>query len=356
MNRKISTLLCTTLLAMASSSCIYEDEVPCACDVRFVYDYNMEFADAFPLQVNDVRLFVFDTEGRFVTALEDRGDRLGNGYRMQLDLQPGTYQLIAWAGQNQSETPLDECYRMAPDGLTRTADVATREDIRMSLDCRGASHDQPLADLWHGMVSEFTVTGEGPAQATLGLVKNVNRFRILLQSHDGTPLQADDYTISLRAANHQMEYDNSLLPCQAIDYQPYVKQTAYIANDTQTRNGDDGNTSDDTGNTNSGNGISALVAELATLRLVDGQETRFIVRNERTGQDLFNIDLLRYLDLMRLDQYSSMSLQEYLDRENTWQVILLLGNTPTNPDPDTPNTVLSLQINAWRMVFNQTEL
>lgn len=49
------TALCFSLMGILNS-CIYEDEVVCPCEVRFVYDYNMEFADAFPSQVNDVTL------------------------------------------------------------------------------------------------------------------------------------------------------------------------------------------------------------------------------------------------------------------------------------------------------------
>lgn len=342
MNRKISTLLCTAaLLLLAPTSCIYEDEVPCPCDVRFVYDYNMEFADAFPRQVNDVRLYVFDSEGRFVTSLEDRGDHLDADYRMTLDLQPGTYRLVAWAGRDEDATPLADCYRLGPVG-SQAGSTGTPEDIRMSLVCEGSTHDRPLADLWHGMAEAFTVSGDGPAHAVVPLVKDVNRFRVLLQAADGQPLAADDWSLTLRAANHRLDYDNSLLPCTPLDYLPYVKQTAYIENDAQaapdTRDG-------------TGTGISALVAELATLRLMEDGETRFTVRDERSGRDVFDIDLVRYLNLMRLDQYGDMPLQEYLDRENTWQVILLMGNTASG----TP-TMLSIQINAWRMVFNQTEL
>ena len=62
---------------------------------------------------------------------------------------------------------------------------------------------------------------------------------------------------------------------------------------------------------------------------------------------LFDIDLLRYLELMRLEQYADMTLQENLDREDSYQIILLLGQD---------EHVISIQINQWIMVFNETEL
>jgi hypothetical protein len=55
--------------------------------------------------------------------------------------------------------------------------------------------------------------------------------------------------------------------------------------------------------------------------------------------------------MMRLDKYKDMSLQEYLDRENNYQIILLIGRDRNNAE-----VVLSLQINRWRIVFNDNDL
>ena len=66
---------------------------------------------------------------------------------------------------------------------------------------------------------------------------------------------------------------------------------------------------------------------------------------------MFNIDLVKYLEMMRLDKYKDMSLQEYLDRENNYQIILLIGRDRNNAE-----VVLSLQINRWRIVFNDNDL
>lgn len=60
---------------------------------------------------------------------------------------------------------------------------------------------------------------------------------------------------------------------------------------------------------------------------------------------------MKYLEMMRLDKYKDMSLQEYLDRENNYQIILLIGRDRNNAE-----VVLSLQINRWRIVFNDNDL
>lgn len=106
-------VLCLALTALLSS-CVYEDEKPCPCEVRFVYNYNMEFADAFPSQVNWVKLFIYDDRGRFVSTVEDHITRHDGNYSLPLRLQAGTYTLVAWAGTDNTPS----CYNISPQQPT----------------------------------------------------------------------------------------------------------------------------------------------------------------------------------------------------------------------------------------------
>lgn len=331
MNRFLHILIPALCLSAATlvTSCIYEDEVPCPAEVRFVYDLNMEFADAFPTQVEDVTLFIFDADGRFVT-LQRQQEQPGEGYRMALNINPGTYQLLAWAGTAEG----NECYSVSPQP---TPGVTTLQEVQMALQHEGDTHSAALPDLWHGLLTDFTVAADQSSLATIRLTKNTNRFRIVLQSQ-GKDMHADDYTLAITAANHCTDYQN--LPvegCTPLAYQPYTLQEANIANE------------------GSGASYTAIAAEMATLRLMADQEQRFTVtrRNATTRADgtgekkLIDIDLIRFLELMRLDEHADMPLQEFLDRESTWNIILLTGSD---------GTLLTIQINAWTMVFNNTEL
>lgn len=87
------------------SSCndlIYDDLDPCPYGVslRFVYDYNMEFANAFPAQVDCLTLYVYDGDGKYVTTRTVTGPELRDeAYRMTLDLTPATtalWRMAAW--------------------------------------------------------------------------------------------------------------------------------------------------------------------------------------------------------------------------------------------------------------------
>lgn len=97
-------VLCTVLaVAALLSSChgIYNDLEPCSQGVRlrFVYDYNMEYANAFHSQVDCLALLVYDEQGNYLVTYIGTGDELKDeNYRMTLDLEKGSYHFIAYGG------------------------------------------------------------------------------------------------------------------------------------------------------------------------------------------------------------------------------------------------------------------
>ena len=98
-SRIIGAALCVASMSFAFSSCenIYEDLDPCAHGVslRFIYDYNMEFANAFPKKVDCLTLYIYDEEGNYVDTRVVTGPELRDeSYRMTLDLAPGKYRFI----------------------------------------------------------------------------------------------------------------------------------------------------------------------------------------------------------------------------------------------------------------------
>lgn len=331
--------LCLLVLLFVLTSCIYEDETACPIEVRFVYDRNMEYADAFSSQVDDVTLFIFDEQEVFLKAVHEEGDALHSDNKMDLDLLPGVYHLVAWCGLSKDE---DVVYivnhRLVPG-------VSTIDEAGFKLDCTGrSSWRHELSNLYHGMVRDFKVAVDAPSQATISLTQDVNRVKVMLQRYSATRATVTDYTVSLKTANHQLGYDNSVQPCETLDYRPYDIQAETIENAA-------GNDSEEnTGTRASGNDLQVVTAELATLRLTPDNETRFIVGTQG-GQQLLDIDMVRFIDIMRLEQYGNMPLQEYLDRENVWHVVLFVSETH-NGSP----VMVSMKINDWTYVFNHTDL
>lgn len=87
---------------LTSCDAVIDDALPeCreGLEVRFIYDYNMEWANAFPSQSHCLTLYVYDKEGRLVKTQSETGEPLADeNYRMHVDLEPGEYTLMAYSG------------------------------------------------------------------------------------------------------------------------------------------------------------------------------------------------------------------------------------------------------------------
>ena len=71
-------IICPWILT--SCDMFHEDLPECRLFVKFKYDYNMLFTDAFHTQVDKVELYVFDKDGKFLFSQVEEGDRqLPNG-------------------------------------------------------------------------------------------------------------------------------------------------------------------------------------------------------------------------------------------------------------------------------------
>lgn len=96
------------LLGFASCDYIHDDLPLCKHTLSFVYTHNMKFADAFAHEMEcqerakQVELYIYDKEGIFLSSRTIAGEEL-KANRIELDLQPGTYRLLAWAGLNEKD-------------------------------------------------------------------------------------------------------------------------------------------------------------------------------------------------------------------------------------------------------------
>ena len=73
---KIWTLLLLAAGTFSSCNVLTEEEQDCTVYVRFKYDMNMKFADAFQNAVNSVTLYAFDKNGVLAYQKTEEGDLL----------------------------------------------------------------------------------------------------------------------------------------------------------------------------------------------------------------------------------------------------------------------------------------
>lgn len=128
--RRFGIVLLVLFLITSCDSLIYEHEGDCLVSYRlkFRYDMNLKFADAFAHEVKSVRLYAFNMEGELVWQASEQGEVLASeNYVMTLDLAPGKYRLVAWCGLGNEESFVClMCHRMQSRRLTLLPELYLR--------------------------------------------------------------------------------------------------------------------------------------------------------------------------------------------------------------------------------------
>ena len=347
--RSIGTL---ALTGLAACGYIHDDSIPpCEYRLHFVYDYNMKFADAFQHEVSKAALFICDDKGNFIQRRDIEGAEL-KANNVVLNLDPGTYQVLTWAGLDDSSYEWPEL----------TPGASTLEEIRVrTLRAADATQPNELTPLWHAL-DTLVISGTQHEDKEISLAKNTNKLRVVLQDTDGNSMNAQDFSFRIVADNGYMDYDNSLLPDPAIAYLPYYKESVNVAGDAEG----------DQINGKPANRYVA-VAELNTMRLMAGRNYRLIVRHKDWKNDVLNVNLNNYLLLTKMEGHK-ISAQEYLDRQDEYSIIFFLTPAycpdcpqpdpdpdpdPIIPDPDIPvvgYACYKIQVKDWVIRLNDFDL
>ncbi len=343
---------------MAVSSCgglIYEDEGDCAVSyrVRFRYDMNMKYADAFVHEVRSVTLYVLDEDGSIVWSKTESGDALASeGYSMEVDVPAGKYGLLAWCDADEYKS-----------WTFRQAKV--RSDLDCALNTRQASDgssitDGRIDDLYHGYLPEADFTAdEGTVTVTVPLTKNTNNFRVVLQHLSGKPVDKDKFDFFITDDNGRMDWDNSLLPCDSVTYRAWAVSSGTAEADMQSVT----ESAEVTKATSVASMVGELcrttssatetfgvaLAELTTGRLVIGHKPRLHIRNKEAGTTVLSIPLIDYALLVKGHYNEGIPDQEYLDRQDEYNMVFFIDK-----NENWANTYI--YINSWKVVLQDTDL
>ena len=278
---------------------------PHGVSLRFVYDYNMEFANAFPKQVDCLTLYIYDDKDNYVdTKIVTGAELQDEDYRMTLDLEKGNYHFVAYGGL--------ACDKSSFSLLQAPAAGSKRTDLRaaMDADCLIVPERRNLHDMFWGQLT--LATADLYSEGTVKMMKNTNSIRIVLQHVDGTPVKADDFDFEIIDDNTLFNYDNDLLSNGNITYIPWAKGQAQtgvsIVGPDQVVP----------------QPVEVAYAELSTSRLMTKNSPRLLVKRHEDGEIVIDFPLNNYLLLMRSDRYSKMGDQEYLDRESRWTLYFFL--------------------------------
>ncbi len=361
MKEKLTRRLAVALMGAAALaglwSCekIYDYEGDCDphWQVKFIYDMNMNFADAFPgpMGVGSVHLYVFDAEThRLVLEKAETSGAEGfdMGYTMPVEELPaGRYDFVAWCGLADNRSFVSGT---APTLLDDTAPAWQVTDAVFA--APDADATRRLDPLYYGRTGNFEIYDEqGTHVVPVYLTKDTNEFTILLQHRSG-PLNPEDFEIRITDGNTVLRWDNGLAPVQTpADYLPWWQKSGAVQ---------------DTPEITVVPGMQAefLVVRISTSRLVKREKAeddpRLIITNLRDNHEVYNIDLLEYLLLPEehrhlLDAHNKeheVTDQEYLDRASNWTLQFILGDKV----PGGGWYAMDLHILGWHVIRMNADL
>lgn len=376
---------CDDLIYDDGEECYYVEivnEVQSANFVRFSYDYNIKFADAFHNEVKQVKLFVFDRNGNYIKTLtEDADVIIARGNLMKIgdeDLQPGEYIFQAWAacdnGFNHFELKQGDTLEDFECMLKREHDdngqAFRNTDCGRLFHClntkaslgtasSGSTVTEPelrsLDDIIRQYGKDFVIQGDKAVYThsavkgdtiPMQMVKNTNTFHIALQQADGSALDANEFDIRITdQENGWLAYDNRPKDTETIHYLPWdIRQTAI-----------------DDANPDGRATAAGLVADLSTARLMvdEADRKRLIVRTRTDGREILNLPLIDVLLLVK-GNYTNprtgekLTDQEYLDRQDDYSLVFFLTKDENGGGKQWLST--HIYINSWHVVLQSTDL
>ena len=335
-------------LAASCDKSIFDYEGDCEVHhfVRFRYERNLKWADAFASEVKSVNLYVFDSNGIFLQEYSDRGPALSTGdYSIELkNLPAGDYKFVAWCGLDNDTD--DESFTVPQPVAGQT----TIDELTCSLNALSESRsrlysDKKLSFLYHGYLEETLIDdNDGKSfEHVIDLTKDTNHIRIILQElSSDEDMNPDDYDIFIESANGVMAYDNSMLSNDVITY----KWWAMDNNLAEIGKPDGSETVF----------VKGIYADLSLARLMASESRSLmltILDNKRNGQVIARVPLIQYA-LLGLDYYKEtyghreMTPQEFLDRADEYSfTFFLYGNRWVNSYID---------IHSWRYWFQNYDV
>lgn len=306
----ISCLVILHMLFMCPGCSWVDDDrsdCPTGCWLKLTYTYNMLNVDAASTQLKEATIFILDKEENCVAKEEiDSLTLHQNNCLIRLPSLPeAEYTVLVWSGLT------DGHYECTPATLKLLRNEA-------------GEHQERLAGLFHGRLDGLRID-EKYQIIEVPLVKNTNTLSCKLQSSVGATMRSNDFRLELTARNGLMDHKNMPADTTRICYLPFMQNTVGIE------------------------GFQVVQAGMNTLRLFENDDTRLSLIYTPSGQAVFSLPLCQYLLLSGQVHAANMEAQEYLDRQDQYNLLFFL--TPTD-NPQLPYLCMQMEVNGWKIRLN----
>lgn len=333
-------LMAAALLGLLAPSCdkaVYDGPGSCQVSVRFKFDFNLKYADAFRNEVKSVALYVFDRNGKFVTKATEKGVALSQeGYTLEIPgLPAGKYDLVAWCGLEDGDS------FSVQDPATKT-DLVCRMKTATRTKAEETYSDQMLNSLFYGYVEGADLENLPPGSVNtvvIPLVKNTNNIRVLLQSiNSDIGLSPEQFSFAIYDDNAELGWNDEVINSVPVTYDPFNTRQGNVTLEDGTEV------------------LTAAVADFSVGRLFvkTSNKTRLIITQVSSGKEVFNIPIVDYFLMVKGYYSQPMTDQEYLDRQDDYSVTVFLEHKE-GPDGEF-YLAARIYINGWQIVLSNPDI
>jgi hypothetical protein len=187
------------------AGCVEDDLSICGISVHLRYTRNVDGVDKFSSSVRKINLFVFDSQGILMDEYATEGDSLPQDYTLYVNLEPGTYDLVAWGN-------LGEDYQLSPMpqiGLTHI------DDLQLSLKREPGDIVNKLPEaLYHGGLFRVEILStdlQVNQTKVIDMMKDTKEIKVIA-SGLAIPTKAAGtaYDCTISSRNGDYRFDNSI--------------------------------------------------------------------------------------------------------------------------------------------------
>lgn len=322
--------------ALTMQSCHLIDDGEGDCSVKYLVELsftkNIMEVDAFASKVPSVTLLVYNKSGELVTSKSESGSALQKDhYTMEIDVEPGTYDLLVWCGLEGSNA-------FSLDG-GQTPSTLRGATCTMSRD--GGVSSRQLSPLFHAVEQNVNFPDNSRIYgdvtvAKLDLTKNTNTIRVILTHYNGQDINPNDFSFTITDNNGKMNWDNSLMSDETISYTPWTKKSLEASDEFQGRA--------------TVTNVNSMMAEIDVARLMTTQNPRLTIQAAGKSEAVLSLPITQLLLHSKGDAKSQMSDQEFLDRQDEYNIMFFLN------DDDGWYMDGGIYINGWHMRYQSADM
>ncbi|WP_373156907.1 FimB/Mfa2 family fimbrial subunit [Bacteroides cellulosilyticus] len=328
----IKSLICCCVAfagTLLYSSCIREDLSDCfqQTTIHFNYTYKLpDVSDEFPTPLNDVLLYVFDSNERFVKEIRTQpstGASL-DAFEVSCPLAAGNYNIVTWAGDEHPDLQnaiIGTDGKPAPATLVPGETLLT-EAVRMLVpqtDTRSATSSNTYINLYHCLARNVEIAEGRDNRINMGLVRSSNEVTVRLTAPQGMDEDMQAYAVSIALPNNALAFDHTLPEAtEHLLYTPYKK-------DKETNN--------------------IYLHKLSLMRLTPEMPGDLVLTDTRTGNELFRLALIKEI-ITRHPQVAADPVLG-LDKYYEFLIDLEVGDDRVS---------VSITVDGWKVRLVNTEM